>query len=783
MTNKLGFYVEVSDDNCGLWDAIGRVQPPVILFHRNSLNKLLLHQIRKFRAPNAFVIGRVFLDLDAQERALTHGDPAENGRKLADDIIRHDFGLASERGANGRLLIDAWMSLNEAIPGPASSPFAQNPAAIEDRLRRYDRFQAAFGARLREASLEAVAFNFAAGNFSKPEHYLDYFPETLSSYTYLGFHEYGWPTLFPAEHSSTGAGLYRTCMAGIRQHYGNWHKVIITELGMTREYRHPFNEPRHPEDERLGDLGWLNHTETLSEEQYWASLAWYNQEIAQDDYVLGACLYQVGHSGRFFAHRHLGQDNDGRPLRIIDRIVAIKEQALPLMTAAAPATPRLPKIQVRGRVTRSGAPVSDAVVTLTGDRNTLSRLRRASVSDADGRQYAILTKTDAQGKFHIRDVPAGEYTLAVSAPAAQLFTTAFSTASSIRLEIPLTPAPVSAPFFAQAAAVRHIDCGINIDPANPAGNPSGDAVRELGATWVRLVFKNRPGQPLGESFAEYDRVVNDMRQAGVQVLMILNNESCPGKPPREALDDAGRWREYIAKFAARCGEVANHYRDNVAAYQIWNEPDHPGHEGYDPTMRAGLYGEMLRAAFQAIRPVTSSPIVTAGMAFGDPNWVLSAMAATGNQLFADILAVHPYGRRPKHHWPHPTWGELPGPEMIDFLRGYRHAIGKPIWVTEYGTQDRHTVVAGSTVLAGDIFPEVTFRSLSDELHGIVTKCFWFCWSDGMVGGFGLLDGSGQRKSAYHSFQAFARQPFAALPMSTTPQHNGSALAPEIQQPA
>ena len=79
------------------------------------------------------------------------------------------------------------MTLNEVIPGPASSSFAENKAQFEDRLRRYDAFQVAFRERLQEDGIEAVAFNFAAGNYQEPEHYLDYFPGTLESYKYLGF--------------------------------------------------------------------------------------------------------------------------------------------------------------------------------------------------------------------------------------------------------------------------------------------------------------------------------------------------------------------------------------------------------------------------------------------------------------------------------------------------------------------------------------------------------------------------------------------------------------------
>lgn len=313
--NRLGFYLHLSTDQDGLWEAIRQVQPPVILVHADTMNRMLLREIRQFRAPDTFVIARLYKDNDTQRRLLTSDDPAARGREMADEILALDFGLATERGENGRLLIDAWMSLNEAVPGPASRQFAEQPNETAAMLHAYDLFQHAFHARLQEAGVEAIAFNFGAGNFSAPEHYLTHFPQTLASHTYLGFHEYGWPTLYPAPGSATSATSYRTCMDGIRAHYGTRHRVVITEAGLTRMYQNPAK----------GDVGWLNHEEPLHQEVYWQSLSWYNAQLAADDYVVGACLYEVGHHGDWVTFRHLGRDNDGQPITLMQKIADLNQ--------------------------------------------------------------------------------------------------------------------------------------------------------------------------------------------------------------------------------------------------------------------------------------------------------------------------------------------------------------------------------------------------------------------------------------------------------------------------
>jgi hypothetical protein len=248
---------------------------------------------------------------------------------MADKILELDMGLALDRGENDLLLVDAWMSLNECVPGPVSDLYCkgsdEDRTAIRRRADAYDRFQVAFRDHLKERSdeLEAVAFNFGAGNFPTADGYLDWFPRTLASYVYLGFHEYGWPALSPQLDPGTksSAGTYRDVMEGIRAdpRYGPRHKVIMTEAGLARMYKHAVSPP--------GDVGWLYEGDTISQQAYWRSLAWYNDLMCQDDYVLGACLFEVGHSGfRWESFRHLGTDNKGRSLKIMSWIKDLREQ-------------------------------------------------------------------------------------------------------------------------------------------------------------------------------------------------------------------------------------------------------------------------------------------------------------------------------------------------------------------------------------------------------------------------------------------------------------------------
>lgn len=324
MTNKLGFYLHTSQNDHGLWDLFQRIKPPVILIHQETKNDMLLTQMREWRSPETFVVGRLGLSGPEQRGYLDDPDPVAAGQRLADKIFNQDRSFLLKRypdRPDGRLLVDAWMSLNECVEGPAWEERSEQNTQWQTenlaRHRRYDQFQVAFRRRLREyiPDVEAVAFNFGAGNFKTAQQYINHYPETLNEYTYLGFHEYGWPAMaahLTKQPVKTDAGLFPSIMQGLRARYGDRHKAIITEAGLARAHLHK-NDP-------VGDVGWLAQVEPQAQEDYWASLEWYNTLLCQHNAALGACLYQVGWTHDWQSFRLLGEDNQGRHIEIMDWI-------------------------------------------------------------------------------------------------------------------------------------------------------------------------------------------------------------------------------------------------------------------------------------------------------------------------------------------------------------------------------------------------------------------------------------------------------------------------------
>jgi hypothetical protein len=292
--------------------------------------------------------------------------------------------------------------------------------------------------------------------------------------------------------------------------------------------------------------------------------------------------------------------------------------------------------------------------------------------------------------------------------------------------------------------VRRIHCGINTDPENPDGNPSVQDIKDLGATWVRFTFRDLNAGTQPTAFGVYDQLVQDLHQAGINILMILSYETYPGKWECDA--DATKWDAYIGNVAARYGQVAEHYGSQVQAYEVWNEPDHPPKPGYNPYVPEATFGSLMKAAYAEIKAVSDATVVMGGLAWGQPSYLQGVQTSTAGVLHADAVGVHPYGRRPTHDWPDPGWGGL-SLSLTELIQAYHVVAQKPIWITEVGLD-----APDASFLAE--FLKRTFEALRAKVSDVAPYAFWYCWSDGMGRDFGLIDLTGAKKAPYDAFRAF-----------------------------
>lgn len=292
---KLGAYIQNSNYPL-LMANLRQIDPAVIVMHAESKQQV---EIMRDAFPNAFIVGRVYMDQNTQGHFFqTNWDDqraADGGARLAEYISAANGGaVTASRG--GKPLLSAVMGLNEPYGGPSSA--AGVPSAEWQRgAKVLDVVQAMFQRKmLQEYGLETVAFNIAAGNFGSPFLYTEYFPLTLSSCKYLGFHVYGWPSLIPDDKGwNTSALQVLPALDAIHKKVGHSrHLGIVTELGLTMAY-----------GGKGKDVGWLNDVQRISVEDYDTQLRWFLGLINGRSDILGAALYSFAPNWDWMTFRHI----------------------------------------------------------------------------------------------------------------------------------------------------------------------------------------------------------------------------------------------------------------------------------------------------------------------------------------------------------------------------------------------------------------------------------------------------------------------------------------------
>ena len=315
------------------------------------------------------------------------------------------------------------------------------------------------------------------------------------------------------------------------------------------------------------------------------------------------------------------------------------------------------------------------------------------------------------------------------------------------------------PARGQCDAPGNLLFGMNIDPANPGGNPGAAALQALGARWVRIEYKHWLG------FAFYDGAISARRAAGIKVLLLVDYSSLStGKPRSDA--GAAEWTAYRAAFAAAVRDLAAHYGDGVDAWEVWNEPDlfDPG-SGYDPGIPAEQFGPFLADAAAAIRAHSTKPLIVGGLASGDVTYYTRARTAAGGSLAYQGVGIHPYGQRAPDGWPDGSWGFG---DLSDLYDRYYAAAGLPLWVTELGTVDSGR--------QADYLRNV-YALTRDSYLARVPVVLWFCWSDAMVPPFGVVDAGGARKPSYDAYAALAPDWDPACGAATPTDVDGDGWSP------
>ncbi|WGX95213.1 cellulase family glycosylhydrolase [Nocardioides sp. L-11A] len=293
-----------------------------------------------------------------------------------------------------------------------------------------------------------------------------------------------------------------------------------------------------------------------------------------------------------------------------------------------------------------------------------------------------------------------------------------------------------------------------------------DRLRRAGARWVRVDVGWQTLQPQGPGpFDQWyvellDEVFTGARERGLRVIVSLwlsPSWATDGGSPYAPPDDVGDYADAIAAAARRWGA-------DVAAWEIWNEPNFPVFfEGADPA----TYTRLLCAAYPAVKRYDDAPVVFGGLMYNDDGWLRRAYEAGARDCF-DVLATHPYVGPSDAPPDTPAVGAVWRLTHTPAVRAVMEEWGdgaKQIWITELGWSsgpdsagnpwDRSVTPRQQAAYLGDAVRLVRAR------YPYVGPIIWYRDIDGpsdtYQDGFGLLHPDLRPKPALRALRDAARR--------------------------
>ncbi|MGH2836809.1 MAG: cellulase family glycosylhydrolase [Thermoleophilaceae bacterium] len=286
------------------------------------------------------------------------------------------------------------------------------------------------------------------------------------------------------------------------------------------------------------------------------------------------------------------------------------------------------------------------------------------------------------------------------------------------------------------------------------------AISDLGAKWVRLEFRWNEGEPRRDfhdngTLRKWDRAVETADAAGARIVAVVHSAPSWASGAGDAYGTPSDPRD----FAAFMRFLADRYRGQVAAWEIWNEPNATRFWPTGPN--AAEYVDLLRPAHAAVKESDPNALVVfGGTSYNDYEYVERAYAA-GAQGHFDVMAVHPYSDQ----WsPDQVW-HSGGRQVVKTFTAYRevrksmlaNGDDKPIWFTEFGWSTT-TGTAGVTQVEQ---AEYLARALCIVEHDpYVQVALWYNlrnnhWNDDAdqwETQLGLMKTTFERKPAYTAFK-------------------------------
>jgi hypothetical protein len=274
-----------------------------------------------------------------------------------------------------------------------------------------------------------------------------------------------------------------------------------------------------------------------------------------------------------------------------------------------------------------------------------------------------------------------------------------------------------------------------------------------------------------------DHVVQAAQERDIEVLFTFWETPCWAStaPAHLKRGCEGAWwdrdvQRYPPANAADYGEalafMVRRYGDRVAAWELWNEPNHPDYLLAQD--QAASYAALVKAAYPRAKAADPDATIIAGSLADSDLEFTEALLEHGVGGNFDAWSVHPYSedRSPLHPgirgWTKKSFARGV-PEVRETL--VRHGERKPIWLTEFGWST--CSARGGEAWANCVSPSVqasylrqAFRKMQDWRYVPVGVSFNLEDTDDdgadRVDNYGLLRPNGSPKPAFGALAGAAR---------------------------
>lgn len=322
-----------------------------------------------------------------------------------------------------------------------------------------------------------------------------------------------------------------------------------------------------------------------------------------------------------------------------------------------------------------------------------------------------------------------------------------------------------------------------------------DDLVALGADYARVdvgwssLEKDGPGQISTSYRDKLDQVVAAANQRGIELILTFWETPCWASSAPESLRqgcDGAWWDRDVqrypprdpAEYARALATVVERYGDRVAAWEVWNEPNHPDFLKSDD--QVADYAALLKAAYPAAKAAHPGATILGGSLADADFEFTEALLQNGVAGHFDGWSIHPYSADLS-----PLYPNEDKYMKHSFIRGVpevrrtlvRYGAAKPVWLTEFGWSTCNLRTSEGWRNGVDEpqqaeFLKQAYRQAQEWPY--VPVAIWFNHQDTTSDpsikseNFGLRRFDGSRKPAWWAFQAVATMPRLSLDATGNP---------------